>query len=176
MAKSTQHRVFVLKPVFTLLGLLGQRLQAAGSCWDVKGASGFTRWSLTERRRRWAEDSWDCIIFYCQIRLKSQFWQITPSFNLIPPCKCLFSFKYYTWMYMYSFGVQWLSIFSKWTADRITHACLWNTHDHKELCLWTVSGWTDLASQELLGLMGFIWISVHFIRNHWHFKHTCTLL
>lgn len=77
-------------PVFTPLSLLGLRLGAEGSCWDVKEASAFTRWSLTERRGRRPENSWECIIFHCQIALKCQFWQITPSFKLISPRKCLF--------------------------------------------------------------------------------------
>lgn len=83
------------------------------------------------RKARWAAGSLDCIIFHCQIHLKCQFWQITPSFNLISSCECLFSFKHCAWMYMYGFGVQELSTFSKWTRGGVTHACLWNKQNHR---------------------------------------------
>lgn len=51
MAKSSQHRVFVLKCVFTLFSLLACSLQAGGLCWDAKEVSAFTRWESNREER-----------------------------------------------------------------------------------------------------------------------------
>lgn len=64
---------------------------------------------------------------------------------------------------MYGFGVQGLSIFCKWTRERITHACLWNKHGRR-IAPVNCSGVNRFSQPRTAGLNGF---DLNFYSFHW---------